>query len=117
MEECSVKCVDRFVTLFLLQHYYFYATGHETTFTNIKWESAFHGMYGDTSTTISHLALGSLIVSNTFCSTIIVILYVIYFTHNNKDLGNTSKLKVVLKFSLLNSIKVILLFIIITFEF
>ena len=86
--------------LFLAQHYFFYATGHETTFTNIKWESAFHGLYGDTSTTISHFAMGSLIVLNTFCSTLLVGIYVVFGEYK------TNAFKLAFQFAFLSSIKV-----------
>jgi hypothetical protein len=107
MLEQNVKCVDCLLIVFLLQNYFFYATGHETTFTNIKWESAFHGMYGDTSTAISHLVMGALIISNTFCSTIIAVIYVNFFSKTISDSNNVTKLKTTLKFLLLSAIKVL----------
>jgi hypothetical protein len=108
MEENNGHGLSHVVFLFLIQRYFFYATGHETTFTNIKWESAFHGMYGDTSTTVSHLVMGSLIVVNTYCSTILVCAYVVFADgQSNQVNGRLRAFKSVMKFSILSSIKVI----------
>jgi hypothetical protein len=57
---------DHLVFLFLLQHYFFYASGHETTFNHIKWDAGFHGFYGDNNNALIRLFMGSLILLNTF---------------------------------------------------
>lgn len=62
----ALKINNHFVFLFVLQHYFFYASGHETTFNHIKWDAGFHGFYGDNNNALIRLFMGTLILLNTF---------------------------------------------------
>lgn len=53
----------------LLAQYFFYATGHQPTFSNISWEVALIGISGDFS---NNFLPGLLIILNTFCSFILM---------------------------------------------
>ncbi|RNA38083.1 phosphatidylinositol class O [Brachionus plicatilis] len=68
---------DDLVFLFLLEHYFFYATGHETTFTHIKWESAFHGFDGDNNNKLVRVVMALMIISNTFAAKIVTLLNIV----------------------------------------
>ena len=59
------------ILLVLFQNYFFFATGHETSFTHIKWEAGFHG-FEDNHEPIIRLILMILILLNTFSSTLLV---------------------------------------------
>jgi hypothetical protein len=56
----------------ILQFYFFYATGHETTFTHIKWETAFHGFHGDGGNIVSRGLMAILVMIETFSSNILI---------------------------------------------
>ena len=58
--------------MLLLQSYFFYASGHETTFTHIKWESGFHGFDGDNNNHLIRLVMAIFILLNTFCSQVLI---------------------------------------------
>jgi hypothetical protein len=78
---------DSFIFLFLLKYYYFYATGHETTFTHIRWDSGFHGIYGDNNNPLIRLVMGFFILSNTFSSVIITSISIGLYFLNEKNKG------------------------------
>ena len=97
----------------MLQHYFFYATGHETSFTHIKWEAGFHGFEGDNKNSFNKIIIMILILTNTF-SSIYVISIGGFGLLNYHDLFKNEKLpdlrnKIIsstLKFYLYNAIKV-----------
>jgi hypothetical protein len=68
----AIKQDLQLIYFMLLQHYFFYASGHETNFTHIKWQAAFHGFSGETSG-YWHIRtlMGAFIILNTFSSTIL----------------------------------------------
>ncbi|CAG9863059.1 unnamed protein product [Phyllotreta striolata] len=53
----------------ILAHYFFYASGHQPTFTDIAWEAAFIGTSGVFS---SNFVPAALVIVNTFCSYILM---------------------------------------------
>ena len=111
------KSIDPILVMTLFQYYFFYATGHETIFTHIKWESAFQGIDGDNNNYLLRVVMGFFIVLNTFSSTFVIsfgtLKYISYLDVNkysieenlDKSLANS-----VLKYFLLVLIKVILYF-------
>lgn len=56
----------------VLQYYFFYASGHETSFTHIKWEAGFHG-FGDNKNPAIRFLIMIFILLNTYSSVVIVI--------------------------------------------
>lgn len=88
--------------VFLLENYYFYASGHETIFTNIKWESAFHGFDGDNNSILLRILMGGLIVFNTFSSILISTFFLFWNFYKNQN----SKSNLIAKFSFLTALKV-----------
>lgn len=91
--------------LFVLQHYFFYATGHETAFIHIRWESGFHGFFGDNNNVIVRLIMAILILINTNSGIFITsVFFVIFLTNQVKNCRIC--LTYLLKLCLLNSIKV-----------
>ena len=110
---------DSFIFIFLLKYYFFYATGHETTFTHIRWDSGFHGIYGDNNNNLLRILMGFFIVSNTFSSIIITSISIgIYFVNkttnernclgvdNLKDNKKIKCNKILSKFIIFGSLKV-----------
>lgn len=81
------------IFLFLLEHYFFYATGHETTFTHIKWESGFHGFDGDNNNKLVRLCMGIMIFSNTFPTKFLTVLNI---GKNNQKLIFDKSIKLIL---------------------
>ena len=98
--------------LVLLQHYFFY-TGHEATFTHIKWEAGFHGFDGQINNIVIRAIVMAFILVNTFYGVLIVSIagsgflnyYEIIHNQNAKE-WNKMFIRSTLKFHLLNSIKV-----------
>lgn len=76
--------------LVLFQNFFFFATGHETSFTHIKWEAGFHGFEGDNNNPIIRLILMILILLNTFSSTLLVSVGGIGLDLSHKILKNLS---------------------------
>jgi hypothetical protein len=73
------------VPMFLLQQFYFYGTGHETTFTNIRWETVFHGLDGRSDSIVFHAIYGFLLVLGTFGSYIVVLFCVYHLIEINAN--------------------------------
>ena len=72
------KTIDKtMITLIILQQYFFYATGHENTFTNIRWEVAFHGLDGNSKNLFVALNSGLFLFLSTFSSSILVFTYLV----------------------------------------
>lgn len=65
--------MDFILVLVVLQYYFFYASGHETSFTHIKWEAGFHGFEGDNKNPFIKLLTMIFILLNTYSSVVIVI--------------------------------------------
>jgi hypothetical protein len=98
--------------LFILQFYYFYATGHETVFTSIKWEAGFHGFDGDNNNKFVRFIMTLLILGNTFSSQIITSISIGLILFSNNDLHHNKQIfkkynQVIFKFITLNTLKVI----------
>ncbi len=111
----EVKVIDFSLILILLQHYFFYATGHESVFTHIKWEAGFHGFESENSNPVIRVFVMIFILLNTFSSNLIVVVGGIGLL-NNHDLFNTdikyryrNHLRSILGFYTLNSVKVSIL--------
>ena len=86
----------------MFQSYYFYATGHETTFTHIKWEAGFHGFEGDNNNPLLRIILMILILINTFSSNLLTSI-------SSFGLRNSSGLKIevlIFSFFIFSSLKV-----------
>lgn len=93
------------ILLYLIEHYFFYATGHETAFIHIKWESGFHGFYGDNNNRFVRIIMASLIISNTFSAILICSIFLTLLVC--KSANRQQNLKLILKLTFLNSIKVL----------
>lgn len=65
------------LTMTLIQQYYFYATGHEPTFTNIRWEVVFHGLTGDSSNIFISIISTIFLLITTYSSYLFVSIYTI----------------------------------------
>ncbi len=111
--------MNSFIFLLLLKCYFFYATGHETTFTHIKWDSAFHGFNGDNNNIIKRIIMGTLIILNTFsslviCSVSVGYIYKIDLIKNNNI--NANFIKMLLEMSFYDSLKVLFLILLCLFK-
>ena len=93
-------------SLFLLKYFYFYATGHETTFTHIRWDSAFHGIYGDSNNQLIRGLMALLILTNTFSSIIITPVSVLFYFSAFDDSKRENKYFIFTKQKLYGSLKV-----------
>ena len=99
--------LDPIVFLFVLGYFYFYASGHETVFTHIKWEAGFNGFDGDNNNRLVRLIMAGLIVANTFSALILSSLaigfvrMVPFGLKSNKNVASS-----VLKFYLYTGLKV-----------
>lgn len=92
--------------LFVIDHYFFYATGHETAFIYIRWESGFHGFYGDNNNPVIRLIMAIFILLNTFSSSFICVVFFVLLLSERSDSPN-NKVGEILKFGLFNAIKVV----------
>ncbi len=68
----EIKVIDFNLVLVLLQQYFFYATGHETSFTHIKWEAGFHGFESENSNPVIKVFVMIFILINTYSSALVV---------------------------------------------
>ena len=84
-----------------MEHYFFYATGHETTFTHIKWESGFHGFDGDDNNKLIRLCMAIMIFSNTFPAKFLTLLNIGKNYHYTNYIFNKT-----IKLILINATKV-----------
>jgi hypothetical protein len=108
------KTIDKtIITLIILQQYFFYATGHEKTFTNIRWEVAFHGLDGNSKNFFVAISSGLFLFMSTFSSSILVFTYLIelinkfsQFDKKTEIDSNITKYTSLLKYSFLVSLKV-----------
>lgn len=102
------------ITMIILQQYFFYATGHEKTITNIRWEVAFHGFDGNSRNLFIAFSSGVFLLISTFSSPILVLTnffgIIKTFSQMNKkneiESSNTKKYVSLLKYSFLISLKV-----------
>ncbi|KAH8407442.1 hypothetical protein KR222_001268 [Zaprionus bogoriensis] len=67
-ESCVQPCFSAVVGWFLLAHFCFFATSHQTTLSQIDWRAAFVGRSSGLGQ--SHLFSGALVMLNTFCGPI-----------------------------------------------
>ncbi|XP_067629942.1 GPI ethanolamine phosphate transferase 3 [Eurosta solidaginis] len=65
LENCIQPTFTAIVSWFLLAHFCFYATSHQTTLSQIDWKAAFVGRTSGLGN--SHLISGVLVILNTFC--------------------------------------------------
>jgi hypothetical protein len=100
--------------MIILQQYFFYATGHENTFTNIRWEVVFHGFDGNSSNILVRLISIIFLLLSTFSSYVIIALYLIKMVKKISGCGkkpgikesNISKIVMILKYIFIISLKV-----------
>lgn len=89
----------------MFQGCFFFGTGHESTFTHIKWDSGFHGFEGDNNNPIIRLILMILILMNTFSSSIIVSIAGLGFIYRLK-MRKIDFIRLMLFYFVISSLKV-----------
>lgn len=97
--------VDMSLFMFVLEHYFFYASGHETAFIHIRWESGFHGFYGDNNNVLLRAIMAVLILINTYSGVFITCMFFLVLLRAQSDNTRVS-VNIILKFCLFNSLKV-----------
>ena len=99
--------LDISLVLFLLEHYFFYATSHETAFIHIRWESGFHGFQADSNNPIIRFIMALFILFNTFSGVLICSAFLLLCLSETADKHKSDfALAQVFTFCILNAIKV-----------
>jgi hypothetical protein len=70
--------------MYLLQQFYFYGTGHETTFNNIRWEIVFHGLDGRSDSFVYRAITAFLLVLGTYSAYAFVFIFVLHLIETNR---------------------------------
>ena len=100
------------ITIIVLQQYFFYATGHENTFTSIRWEAVFHGLDGNSNNLFVRIISILFLLLSTYSSSVISVIYLILIIEKfsidkkTETQSNANKQIYFLKFCFFISLKV-----------
>lgn len=98
--------VSHLSLMILIQNYFFYATGHETTFTLIRWDAVFHGFDGDSNNLLIRILFITFLMISTYSSTVLVVKNVFL---NMRNFGLQSLFKKEFKFRITTLISIVFL--------